>query len=207
MSCVKAAGFLISLCMLCMLAKTSYGADTPPAVKQYAFALETLNSGDKVRKGRTSFAGGAVEFKIAAAMTDDELAFVNNLLDDFAASPLDDEGYRNFTMSNGTRVRVGGFGESEDVAGAAVQRLPVEFSVQGEFSPAEAAVILQIAAEGNLFVTSSSDPTLAATQAQVADKRFLKSHKNYSVTPDENALAEWIRKNIAPRAASDAGDR
>jgi hypothetical protein len=207
MSCVKAAGFFISLCVLCMLANQSYGADAPPAVKQYAFELETLNAGDRVRKGRTSFAGGAVEFKIAAAMTDDELAFVNNLLDDFAASPVDDAGYRNFTMSNGTRVRVGGFRENEDVAGAAVQSLPVEFAVQGEFSPAEAAVVLQIAAEGNLFVTSSSDPTLAATKAQVADKRFLKNHQNYSVTPDENALAEWIRKNIAPRAASDAGER
>jgi hypothetical protein len=206
MSCVKAAGFFISLCVLCMLANTSYAADTAPAVKQYEFELETLNSGDKVRKRRTSFAGGAVEFKIAAAMTDDELAFVNNLLDDFAASPLDDEGYRNFTMSNGTRVRVGGFKESEDVAGAAVQSLPVEFSVQGEFSPAEAAVVLQIAAEGNLFVTSSSDPTLAATTAQVADKRFLKSHKNYSVTPDENALAEWIRRNIAPNQQAKAAN-
>src|SRR4030095_16385905 len=102
MSCVKAAGFFISLCVLCMLANTSYGADTPPAVKLYAFELETLNAGDRVRKGRTSFAGGAVEFKIAAAMTDDELAFVNNLLDDFAASPLDDEGYRHFTLSDAT---------------------------------------------------------------------------------------------------------
>jgi len=84
-----------------------------------------------------------------------------------------------------------------------VQSLPVEFSVAGEFSPAEAAVVLQIAAEGNLFVTSGNDPTLAATKAQVVDKRFLKNHKNYSITPDENALAEWIRKNIPPSAASD----
>jgi hypothetical protein len=145
-----------------------------------------------------------VQFNIAATMSDDELAFVNNLLDDFAATPPDDEGYRNFTMSNGTRVRVGGFRENEAVNGAAVPSLPVEFSVAGEFSPAEAAVVLQITAEGNLFVASSSDPTLAATKAQVVDKRFLKNHKNYSVTPDENALAEWIRKNIPPGAAGEA---
>ena len=203
MSYVKAAASLVALCVLCMLASASYGADTPPALKHYAFELQTLNSGDKVRKGRTSFAGGTVQFNIDATMSDDELAFVNNLLDDFAATPPDDEGYRNFTMSNGTRVRLGGFRENEEVAGAAVQRLPVEFSVAGEFSPAEAAVVLQIAAEGNLFVTSGNDPTLAATKAQVVDKRFLKNHKNYSITPDENALAEWIRKNIPPSAASD----
>jgi len=204
MSCVKAAGFFISLWVLCMLAPASYGADSPPTVKHYAFELETLNAADKVRKGRTSFAGGAVQFNIAATMSDDELAYVNNLLDDFAATPPDDEGYRNFTMPNGTRVRVGGFRENEDVNGAAVPSLPVEFSVAGEFSPAEAAVVLQITAEGNLFVASSSDPTLAATKAQVVDKRFLKNHKNYSVTPDENALAEWIRKNIPPGAAGAA---
>lgn len=189
-----------------MLTSTTHAADSPPALKHYDFELETLNAGDKVRKGRTSFAGGAVQFDIAAAMSDDELAFVNNLLDDFAATPPDDEGYRNFTMSNGTRVRVGGFRENEDVNGAPVQSLPLEFAVQGEFSPAEAAVVLQIAAEGNLFVTSSSDPTLAATKAQIVDKRFLKTHKNYSVTPDENALAEWVRKNIPPRAAGEGSD-
>ena len=204
---VKAAALVahfVTLGVLCMLANASYGADAPTTVKHYAFELETLNSGDKVRKGRTSF-GGTVQFSIAATMTDDELAFVNNLLDDFAATPLDDEGYRNFTMSNGTRVRVGGFRENEDVNGAAVQRLPVEFSVAGEFSPAEAAVVLQITAEGNLFVTSSSDPTLATTKAQVVDKKFLKSHKNYSVTPDDAALAEWVRKNIPPSAAGGDG--
>ena len=211
MSHVKAAASFVALFVavgvLCMLASASYSADTPPALKHYAFELETLNSADKVRKGRTSFGGGTVQFNIAATMTDDELAFVHNLLDDFAATPPDDEGYRNFTMSNGTRVRVGGFRENEDVNGAAVQSLPLEFAVQGEFSPAEAAVVLQIAAEGNLFVTSGDDPTLAATKAQIVDKRFLKIHKNYSVTPDENALAEWVRKNIPPReaGADDAG--
>ena len=207
MSWVKAVGSLMSLCVLCMLTHASHGADIPPTLKQYAFELETLNSDDKVRKGRTSFGGGAVQFKIAATMTDDELGFVNNLLDDFAATPPDDEGYRNFTMSNGTRVRVGGFMENADVAGAAVQRLPVEFSVMEEFSAAEAAVVLKIAAEGNLFVTSATDPTLAATQAQITDKRFRKAHKNYSVTPDENALADWVRKNISSPAAGDEGDR
>jgi hypothetical protein len=207
MSCVKAVGLFVSLCVLCLVATASRSADTAPLIKQYAFELETLNSADKVRKGRTSFAGGAVQFNIAATMTDDELAFVNNLLDDFAATPPDDEGYRNFTMSNETRVRVGGFLENADVAGAAVQRLPVEFAVKEEFSAAEAAVVLKIAAEGNLFVTSVGDPTLAASRAPITDKRFLKAHKNYSVTPDENALADWIRKNIPPAGASEEGDR
>lgn len=204
---MNARRFLSSLIVLALLTSPTHGADTPPAVKQYVFELETLNAGDRVRKGRTSFAGGAVQFNIAATMTDDELAFVHNLLDDYAATPPDDEGYRNFTMSNGTQVRVGGFRENEDVNGAAVQSLPLEFAVHGEFSPAEAAVVLQIAAEGNLFVTSGSDSTLAASKAQIVDKRFLKIHKNYSVTPDENALAEWVRKNIPPReaGADDAG--
>jgi hypothetical protein len=203
---MKAVGFFISLCALCLLAHVSRSEDAVPTGKQYAFELETLNSGDKVRKGRTSFAGGTVQFNIAATMTDDELAFVNNVLDDLNATAPDDEGYRTFTLSNGTGVRIGGFVENKDVAGAGVQRLPIEFSVKDEFSTAEAAVVLQIAAEGNLFVASANDPTLAASKAQVTDKRFLKSHKNYSVTPDESALAEWIRKNIPPRDASAEGN-
>lgn len=207
MSCVKAVGFSISLGVLCMLANASHGADTPPAVKQYAFELDTLNAGDKVRRGRTSFGGGAVEFKIAAAMTDDDLGLVNNILDDFAATPPDDEGYRNFSMPNGTRARIGGFMENADVAGAAVQSLPVEFSVHGEFSTVEAALVLEIAEAGHLFITSSSDLTLAASKAQITERRFLKSHKNYSVTPDENALADWVRKNVPARDVADESKR
>jgi len=128
MSYVKAAASLVALGVLCMLANTPYAADSPPTLKQYAFELETLNSSDKVRKGRTSFDGNTVQFNIAATMSDDELAFVNNLLDDFAATPPDDEGYRNFTMSNGTRVRVGGFRGNCDIgavaSGAQADRQP-----------------------------------------------------------------------------------
>lgn len=200
---MSASRFLLSVCVLALLTSTTHGAETPAPIKQYAFELATLNAGDKVRKGRTSFGGGAVEFKIASALSVDELDAVNDILDDFGATPPDDEGYRNFTMPNGTKARVGGLGENTDVAGAPVQSLPVEFAVKDEFSTVEAALVLQLAAEGNLFVTSAGDPTLAATKAQVTDKRFLKSHKNYSVTPDDVAMADWIRKNIPPGAASD----
>ena len=109
MSCVKAAGFFISLCVLGMLASATHGADPPPAVKQYTFELVTLNAGDKVRKGQTSFAGGAVEFKIAATMTEDELEFGQEHSRRLCSAPPDDAGYRDFSMSNGTRVRIGGF--------------------------------------------------------------------------------------------------
>ena len=50
MSSVKIGRFLCALCVLCILANTSYGAETPAAVKQYAFELQTLNLGDQVRK-------------------------------------------------------------------------------------------------------------------------------------------------------------
>ena len=199
--------FLLSLCVLALLTSTTHAADNPAAVKQYVFELETLDLGDRVRRGRTSFSG-TVEFKIASAMSEDDLDAVNDILDDLQASKPDDEGYRNFSMANGTQVRIGGFVENTEVAGAGVQSLPVEFAVKDEFSAAEAAVVLEIAVAGNLFVTSSDDPDLAATKTQVIDKRFLKRHKNYSVTPDDEALAEWVRKNIPPRTeASDEGDR
>lgn len=205
MSARKTGGLFLSLGVLCMLAAAPRAAETPAPIKQYAFELETLDLGDKVRRGRTSF-NGAVEFKVARAMSEDDLDAVNDILDDLGASQPDDEGYRNFAMSNGTTVRIGGFVENTEVAGAGVQSLPVELSVKDEFSTAEAAVVLQIATAGNLFVTSSSDATLAATKTQVIDKRFLKQHKNYSVTPDDSALVEWIRKNIPPRAAGDEGN-
>ena len=205
---MSASRFLLSICVLALLTSTSRGAEAPtPPVKQYVFDLETLDLGDRVRRGRTSFSG-TVEFKIASAMSEDDLDAVNDILDDLQASKPDDEGYRDFSLSNGTKVRVGGFVENTEVAGAGVQSLPVEFAVKEEFSEAEAAVVLELAVAGNLFVTSSSDSSLAATKTQVIDKRFLKRHKNYSVTADDKALAEWIRKNIPPvAAASEDGDR
>ena len=57
MSCVKAAGFFISLWVLCMLAPASYGADSPPTVKHYAFELET-NHSRKVSGSALITAGG-----------------------------------------------------------------------------------------------------------------------------------------------------
>jgi hypothetical protein len=195
--------------MLALLTSTTRSAEAPttPPLKQYVFELETLDLGDRVRRGRTSFSG-TVEFKIASAMSEDDLDAVNDILDDLQASKPDAEGYRDFSMSNGTKVRIGSFAENAEVAGAGVQSLSVELAVKDEFSEVEAAVVLEIAVAGNLFVASSSDPSLAATKTQVIDKRFLKRHKNYSVTPDDQALAEWIRKNIPPLAeASDEGDR
>src|SRR5262245_39615023 len=126
MSYVKAAALLVALGVLCVLANASYAADSPPTLKHYAFELATLNSVDKVSKGAMSFDCNAVQFDIAATTSDDELAFGNNLLNDLPGRPADDEGYRNFTMSNGTSVRVGAIRENEDVNGAAVPSLPVE---------------------------------------------------------------------------------
>ena len=37
---------------------------------------------------------------------------------------------------------------------------------------------------------------VVATTGQVVDKRFYKLHKQASITADEAALTEWIRKNV-----------
>lgn len=189
--------FLSSLLLLGMLASATHAADAPATVKAYAFELHTLNVGDKVRRGQ-------IEFNIDNGMTEDELESVRHVLDQLGASRVDDNGYRDLSMSNGTRVRIGGFlveGFLEDSV-EGVHRLPVELSVKNEFSAVEAALVWRIAAAGNLFI-GSSDPDRVATTARVADRRFLKLHKHVSVTPDETALAEWIRQNIAARDAPD----
>lgn len=192
--------FLSSLCLLGMLASATHAAETPATVKVYAFELHTLNLGDKVRRGR-------VEFNIDNGMTEDELESVRHVLDQLGASRVDDHGYRDLAMSNGTRVRIGGFlveGFLEDSV-EGVHRLPVEVSVTSEFSAVEASLVLRIAAAGNLFV-GSSDPDRVATATRVTDRRFPKLHKHASVTPDETALAEWIRQNIVARDVPDAAD-
>lgn len=194
MSSAKVGGFLTCLCVLCLPANVTDAAEIPATVRQYAFELQTLNLGDQVRRGK-------VKFNIDNGMTEDEVDSVNNILDQLGASPVDDKGFRSLSMPNGTRVRIGGFlveGFLEDSV-EGVHSLPVEFSVKGEFSTPEAALILRIATAGNLFVGNTADSDQVATTARVTDRRFGKRHKQVAITPDENALADWVRQNIPPR--------
>lgn len=212
MSSVNTGRLFTLLCVLGMLANAADGAEQPgseptspttSAVKEYAFELQTLNSSDRVRRGRAPFSGAPIEFNIASAMADEELEAVKDILDELGASQADDEGYRSFVMSNGTRVRIGGFVEDAEVAGVGVEILPVAFSVKGEFSTTEASLVLRIATAGNLLVGGAADANWVATTAAIADKRFRKRHKNASVTPDEKALAEWVRQNISSREGAE----
>lgn len=194
MNSAKAARLFSLLCVLGLLASTTRAEETPATVKEYSFGLHTLNLGDTVRRG-------GLKFNMNDGMTEDELDGVNSALDQAGASPVDREGYRDLSMSNGTRVRIGGFlveGFLEDSV-EGVHSLPVEFSVKGEFSTPEAALILRIATAGNLFVGNTADSDQVATTARVTDRRFGKRHKQVAITPDENALADWVRQNIAPR--------
>jgi len=97
-------------------------------------------------------------------------------------------------------VKIGGFlveGFIEDSV-EGVHSLPVELSASDEFSTTEAALVLQLARAGNLFLSRPDDPNVVATTGQVIDKRFYKLHNKASITADEAALTQWIRKNVAP---------
>lgn len=177
-----------------MVLSTAVAQEPPAPAQHYTFGLHTLNLGETVRKSQ-------VKFSIDNGMTEDELDAVNHVLDEQGAAPVDGEGYRTLSLPNGTRVRIGGFlveGFLEDSV-EGVHSLPVEIVVNGEFSTREAALILQMVKAGNLFVGSSAEAEQVATAAAVKDKRFAKSHKQVSVTPDENALAQWVRQNITPQ--------
>ncbi|HKR33568.1 MAG TPA: hypothetical protein VJT10_01955 [Steroidobacteraceae bacterium] len=193
-SIVKVGRFLTALCALGLLASAASGAEAPATVKHYALELQTLNASQQVRRR-------GVVFDVNEGMTEDELDAVNKVLDQLGASPVDAEGYRDLSLSNGTQVRIGGFlveGFLEDSV-EGVHSLPAVFSVKDEFSTAEAALVLRIATAGNLFIAGSADADLVATTAQVADRRFYKAHKQAAITADENSLAAWIRQNIPPR--------
>jgi hypothetical protein len=195
MSSVKVGRFFYALCAFALLANAAHSAEEPAAVKQYAFELQTLNLGDQVRKT------GGVTVSVNDGMSEDELDAVNHALDELGASPVDADGYRTLALRNGTQVRIGGFlveGFVEDSV-EGVQSLPLEFSVKEAFSTAEAALVLQIAKAGNLFVASPTDPEKVATTDRVSERRFYKLHRQASITVDANALAEWIRQNVAPR--------
>lgn len=187
MSSIKASSLFSVLCMLGLLAHAAHGAE-PPAAKAYELELQTLNLGDAVRRKQ-------IEFTVDDAMTDDELAAVTAILDELEASQPDAAGYRGFALSNGTQVRIGGFAEEE--SGGAIRSMPVTFAVASEFSTTEAAVVLRLAGAGNLFVASPGDVERVATPVAIGDRRFKRAHKRAAVTPDEAALAEWVRQNIA----------
>jgi hypothetical protein len=188
---------IVLFCLLAMLAPATFGAEITAPAKHYAFDLVTLNLSDKMRKGRSS--SQRIQIDIPSAMTDDDLETVRTLLDQLGATQPDGEGYRHFAMANGTRVRIGGFVENPEVAGAGVPSLPAEFSVANEFSTEEAALVLRIATAANLFVSSPDDSTLVATTYEVTDRPFHKEHPRATFTPDAQSLAQWVRMNIALR--------
>ncbi|HJY42854.1 MAG TPA: hypothetical protein VJ303_16490 [Steroidobacteraceae bacterium] len=195
----KFSGFLTLLCAFGLL--PAHAADAPADTRHYAFELPTLNMGEQVRRA-------GVRFNINDGMTEDDLDAVNKVLDDAGASPVDPEGFRELSLSNGTRVKIGGFlveGFIEDSV-EGVHSLPIEFSTKDELSTTEAALVLQLAKAGNLFVSKPDAPDVVATTGQVVDKRFYKLHKQASITADEAALTEWIRKNIPPQAAAEPGN-
>lgn len=195
------AGRLVSvLCVLGVLASAAQGAQTADeSTKVYAFGLYTLNVGGTVRRGQ-------LKFDMDDAMTEDDLDSVKHILDQLGAAPVDTAGYRHFSLPNGTRVRIGGFlaeGFPEDSV-ESMRGLAVEFSVKDEFSTSEAALVLQLAAAGHLFIGSSADAERVATTARIDDRRFHKRHKQASITLDEKALVEWVQQNLSPRDAADA---
>lgn len=186
--------FFAALCVLAVLASTAHGAQTVGTLKQYTFELVTLNLSDRMRKGPS--AGARIQIDIPSAMTEDDLEALRNTLDQLGAVPPDSDGYRELSLSNGSRVRIGGFIEDPEVAGAGVRSLPVEFSVKDVFSSEEAALVLRIATAANLFVSSLDDTTLVATTYPVADRPFRKQYPRATFTPDAAALAAWVQKNI-----------
>ena len=192
--------------MLALVADTTDGAEPAATSKQYTFDLVTLNLSGSARTRRDPTSGSRMQINVASAMSDEELETVKTLLDRLGASPPDGEGYRHFSMPNGTRGKIGGFIEDPEVAGAGARSLPAEFTVENEFSTAEAALVLQIAVDANLFVAKPDDPTVVATTYQVTDRPFRREHPRASVTLDENSLAEWVRQNIpAHDVAADNG--
>lgn len=184
-----------SLCVLATVASPADGAE-PTVVKKYAFELVTLNLSARARSRRDPSSGGRMQIDVPSAMADDELETVKNILDQLRASPPDGEGYRHFSMPNGTRGRIGGFIEDPEVAGAGVRSLPMELAVENEFSTTEAALVLRIAVAANLFVGKPDDPTVVATTYQVTDRAFRKEHPRATATLDEGSLADWVRQNI-----------
>ena len=147
-----------------------------------------------------------MQIDVASAMTDEELETLKRILDQKGASPPDSKGYRSFSMPNGARGRIAII-EDPEVAGAGVQRLPMELEVAGELSTTEAALVLQIAIAANLFVGKPDDPTVVATTYQVTDRPFRREHPRATVTLDDKSLAEWIRQNIPAGEVADESGR
>jgi hypothetical protein len=189
-----------------MVASTAEGAE-PTAFKKYAFELVTLNLSAKSRSRRDPASGGRMQIDVPSAMADDELETVKSILDHLRASPPDSEGYRHFSMRNGTRGRIGGFIEDPEVAGAGVRSLPMELVVENELSTAEAALVLQIAVAANLFVGKPDDPAVVATTYQVTDRPFAREHPRATATLDDKSLAEWLRQNIPAADVADESGR
>jgi hypothetical protein len=195
-----------SLCVLATVASPADGAE-PTAVRKYAFELVTLNLSASAQSRRDPTSGGRMRISVPGAMTDDEVETVKRILDQLGATPPDGEGYRQFTLSNGTRGRIGGFIEDPEVAGAGVRSLPMELAVENELTTIEAALVLRIAVAANLFVGKPDDPAVVATTYAVTDRPFRKEHPRATATLDDKSLVEWIRQNISAGDVADESGR
>ena len=189
-----------------MAASATDGAE-PTAVKKYAFELVTLNLSASSRSRRDPTSGGRMQISVPGAMTDDEVETVKRILDQLGASPPDGEGYRHFSMSNGTRGRIGGFIEDPEVAGAGVRSLPMELAVDERVLDDRGRAGSTNCCRANLFVGKPDDPTVVATTYAVTDRPFRREHPRATATLDEKSLVEWIRQNIPAGDVADESGR
>jgi len=159
------------------------------------FGLFTLNLTDEVRKAENPFTGEEIVFNISGALSEEQAEGVIKLLDGMNATAPDDDGYRHFTLPNRTRVAVGGFTGD----GKCIRSLPIEFLVRERFSTPEAFVVVGLVRAGRLFVGSTVDPDLVATDGSVADPRFYQRHSKVTAFTDAASLASWVENHIQSR--------
>lgn len=164
-------------------------------MKEYTFGLFTLNLTDEVREGKDPFTGEEVVFNISAPLSEDQAEAVIEVLDEMNATAPDDDGYRHFTLLNRTHVAVGGFTGDRKT----IRSLPIEFLVRDRFSTAEALVVVSLVRAGKLFVGSTVDPDLVATDGSVADPHFYQRHTKVTAFTDAASLASWVEQHITSR--------
>ena len=131
------------------------------------------------------------------------------VLDEPAPRRSTRKAFASSSLSNGTHVKIGGFlveGFIEDSV-EGVHSLPVELSAKDEFSTTEAALVLQLAKTGNLFVGRPTTPDVVATTGRVVEQALLQAAQaGVDHRGCEAALTEWIRQNVPPQDAAEPGN-
>jgi len=160
-------------------------------LKTYGLHLHSCNLEAGTRTVTNPFTGKPIEIPRDGGLTQAERATATKLLSDVRASPVDPDGYRKISFTDGSTLSVG-------IGTLETSQPCIAFVVEFEsLSEAVLSFIFMLAHSCNLSVGSTIDPIVVAVTQTPHNEHFRKHCPTAIVANSEPQLEAWIKKGIA----------